>query len=123
MSAVLSIVFHCFPILKYYNYFNVKYRESENGDLRNTKTGTYMSADGPRIDLGGLLNWETPEFRKLLADPKLIPYLVGLLGYGYRMDHQPFVIIQNANSEGFSLHGGPLVASSTNDSNHESAHR
>jgi len=25
-------------------------------------------------------------------------------------DHQPFVILQQAGSEGFSLHGGPLVA-------------
>ena len=99
-----------------------KPRETEDGVLRNTKPGTYMSAEGPRIDLGGLLRWETPMFRRLLAHPKIIPYLVGLLGYGYRMDHQPFVIIQNANSEGFSLHGGPLIPSSTDVSTHISSH-
>ena len=98
---------------------NYSFRESEDGGLRNTKSGTYMSADGPRIDLGGLLSWETPAFRRLLTHPKLIPYLIGLLGHGYRMDHQPFVIIQNANSEGFSLHGGPLVPSIPNTSNNE----
>ena len=29
-------------------------------------------------------------------------------GEGYRMDHQPLLVAQEANSEGFSLHGGPI---------------
>lgn len=34
-------------------------------------------------------------FRKLLAHPKLLPTMHGLLGKGYRMDHLPFLIAQN----------------------------
>ena len=43
-----------------------------------------------------------------LAHPKLAPYCDALLGPGYRLDHQPMVLQQDAGSEGFSLHGGPL---------------
>lgn len=66
------------------------------------------SASGPRQDLGGLLSWPSPAFRAALAHKKLVPYLTTLLGEGYRLDHQPLVILQNKNSEGFSLHGGPM---------------
>jgi len=80
-------------------------------DLRNAKSGTPMSAAGPRLDLGGMLFWPEPHcnfFRDVLAHPKLIPYLTAICGEGYRMDHQPQVIAQDRDSEGFSLHGGPI---------------
>lgn len=76
--------------------------------LKNTRSNTGLSLEGSRIDLGGILNWKESIFRKLVAHPNIAPYLITLCGEGYRMDHQPFVILQNANSEGFSLHGGPV---------------
>jgi len=33
---------------------------------------------------------------------------VSLLGEGYRLDHQPLVLVQDGDSEGFALHGGPV---------------
>eukprot|EP00929_Paragymnodinium_shiwhaense_P090278 TRINITY_DN50434_c0_g1_i1.p1 TRINITY_DN50434_c0_g1~~TRINITY_DN50434_c0_g1_i1.p1 ORF type:complete len:333 (-),score=52.54 TRINITY_DN50434_c0_g1_i1:131-1129(-) len=85
------------------------------GELRNTKAGSPLSGDGKsgRRDLAGIMEWpgqDSVVFKSLLAHPKLVPYLLELLGDGYRMDHLPFVILQNKGSEGFSLHGGPLNA-------------
>ena len=79
--------------------------------LRNAKTDTPFSAAGPRKDMGGMLWWPREQsafFRSVLTHPKLVPYYTALLGEGYRMDHQPLVIAQDAQSEGFSLHGGPI---------------
>ena len=76
--------------------------------LKNAKRAGVFGAKGSRRDLGGMLNWEEDGFRKLLAHPKLAPYCDALLGPGYRLDHQPMVLQQDAGSEGFSLHGGPL---------------
>lgn len=78
--------------------------------LKNAKRAGVFGAKGSRRDLGGMLNWEEDAFRKLLAHPKLAPYCDALLGPGYRLDHQPMVLQQDAGSEGFSLHGGPLLA-------------
>jgi len=84
------------------------------GILRNTKEGTPFSGDGVtgRRDLSGMLSWPEGQrevFRKILAHPKLVPYYTALLGNGYRMDHLPLLITQEAGAEGFSLHGGPLT--------------
>lgn len=79
--------------------------------LKNTMPGTPLAATGPRMDLGGMLWWPKPyclPFRKVLTHPTLVPYLTEFCGDGYRMDHQPLVIAQDQNSEGFSLHGGPI---------------
>lgn len=89
-------------------------KERVHPELRNTKDGTPLAGDGKtgRMDLSGMLGWPKPQcepFRKLLAHPKLLPTMHGLLGKGYRMDHLPFLIAQNKGSEGFSLHGGPLT--------------
>eukprot|EP01061_Rhynchopus_euleeides_P020184 TRINITY_DN3291_c0_g3_i1.p1 TRINITY_DN3291_c0_g3~~TRINITY_DN3291_c0_g3_i1.p1 ORF type:complete len:397 (+),score=131.01 TRINITY_DN3291_c0_g3_i1:124-1314(+) len=89
-------------------------RRRDTADLKNAvdDPASAFSASGPRMDMGGILDYdETPLFRKLLAHPGLVPHLVTLLGEGYRLDHQPMLIIQNKGSEGFSLHGGPLVPS------------
>lgn len=75
--------------------------------LRNAGAGAFGDK-GARRDLGGMLAWQTPGFRELLAHPKLAPYLTALCGEGYRLDHQPLVLLQDAGSEGFALHGGPL---------------
>lgn len=80
--------------------------------LRNTKAGTPLDAAGPRCDMGGMLFWEKPHcevFRQMLCHPKLVPYLTELCGLGYRLDHQPLVLAQDRDSEGFSLHGGPVT--------------
>ena len=81
--------------------------------LRNTARDTPLAAPGARHDGGGMLLWDQPHcepFRSILAHPRLLPYLNGLLGAGYRLDHQPMVITQERDSEGFSLHGGPVDA-------------
>ena len=85
----------------------------EAASLRNTKAGTPLAANGPRIDLGGMLSWtgdQSALFRDALAHPRLVPYYTELMGEGYRLDHQPLVVVQGAESEGFSLHGGPIAA-------------
>jgi len=79
--------------------------------LKNAVKGSALSAPGSRIDLGGMLGWPSPDgdmFRKLLCHKALTPYLMELVGEGYRLDHQPMVLIQEKGSEGFALHGGPL---------------
>ena len=79
--------------------------------LRNTKPGSPLDASGPRLDMGGMLFWEQPHcdvFRTMLCHPKLVPYLTELCGLGYRLDHQPLLLAQERDSEGFSLHGGPI---------------
>ena len=77
--------------------------------LKNTADATPFRASGPRRDLGGVLTWEdTDAFRRLLAHPVLSAHVRALCGSGYRLDHQPLVIVQERGSEGFSLHGGPV---------------
>lgn len=90
-------------------------KERIDPELRNTRPGSCLAGDGKsgRRDLGGMLGWPKPHcqiYRKLLAHPKLQPYIIELCGPGYRLDHCPLVICQNRGSEGFSLHGGPLTS-------------
>eukprot|EP01051_Picozoa_sp_SAG22_P019030 SAG22_NODE_3385_length_1742_cov_1.671942_3_plen_183_part_00 len=52
-------------------------------------------------EFGGMLEWEKPHclpFRELLAHPKLIKYMNTLLGRGFHMDHQPFMICGDRNT-------------------------
>lgn len=83
--------------------------------LRNTKKNTAFAGDGKRgrMDLGGVLEWgeDSKVFKSILAHPKLVPKFHGLIGKGYRMDHNPFLIAQDKGSEGFSLHGGTIDCS------------
>jgi ectoine hydroxylase-related dioxygenase (phytanoyl-CoA dioxygenase family) len=84
----------------------------DSAALRNTRQETPFAAAGPRVDIGGMLQWPQPHcepFRRLLAHPRLVPYLTELCGEGYRLDHQPLVIAQEQDSEGFHLHGGPVT--------------
>eukprot|EP00009_Paramoeba_aestuarina_P003825 CAMPEP_0201516500 /NCGR_PEP_ID=MMETSP0161_2-20130828/7813_1 /ASSEMBLY_ACC=CAM_ASM_000251 /TAXON_ID=180227 /ORGANISM="Neoparamoeba aestuarina, Strain SoJaBio B1-5/56/2" /LENGTH=312 /DNA_ID=CAMNT_0047913657 /DNA_START=138 /DNA_END=1076 /DNA_ORIENTATION=+ len=87
--------------------------KERGAQVRNTEQGTSFSGDGKtgRIDLGGMLGWQSPHrerFRNLLCHPKLVPYLHAFVGRGYRLDHSPLIIKQIKGSEGFSLHGGPF---------------
>eukprot|EP00466_Bigelowiella_natans_P007187 jgi/Bigna1/76551/fgenesh1_pg.42_\ len=91
--------------------------ERQDPSLRNTREKTPLAGDGEtgRMDLGGMLGWEQPycdPFRKMLADPRLAPYYNSLVGTGYRLDHQPLVILQEKGSEGFCMHGGTIDCSS-----------
>ena len=84
---------------------------AREGALRNTKGDSSFRAPATRRDMGGLLTLPGEDgaaFRSLLAHPALKPALIELCGSGYRLDHQPMVLLQAPNSEGFSLHGGPL---------------
>jgi len=88
-------------------------KERKKQILRNTKEGTPLSGDGStgRKDLGGILEWDDEEsqvFKNILDHPKLIPYFHEFMGEGYRMDHSPFIIIQDKGAEGFALHGGSI---------------
>ena len=61
-----------------------------------------------RGDLGGMLSWEKPwcePFRNMLAHPKIVPYLHGILGKGFRMDHNPGLITMRKGAEGHVFHG------------------
>ena len=63
------------------------------------------------MDMGGMLGWASPHgdvFRRLLCHRNIAPYLIDLCGEGYRLDHHPLVIVQDKDSEGFALHGGPI---------------
>ncbi len=61
-----------------------------------------------RGDLGGMLNWEDPwcnPFREMLIHPHIVPYLNEILGTGFRMDHQMFLLWMDKGAEGFVFHG------------------
>ena len=61
-----------------------------------------------RGDLGSMLSWEKPwcePFREMLAHPKIAPYLHGILGKGFRMDHNPGLITMRQGAEGHVFHG------------------
>ena len=84
------------------------------GQLRLTAAKTPLSGDGKtgRKDLAGFLGWDTPHadpFRSVLAHPKLVPYLHELVGPGYRLDHNPLLIMQDPGAEGFEFHGGSTL--------------
>src|SRR5277367_1093351 len=53
---------------------------------------------------GGFLNWGQP-FRDLLDHPRLLPYLIELLGPAPRLDHA-YGIAMRSGTEGLHLHGG-----------------
>ena len=63
-------------------------------------------------DLGrgemSLLNLDSPwcnPFQQMLAHPKIVPYLNEILGKGFRMDHQTFLLSMDKGAEGFIFHG------------------
>lgn len=62
-----------------------------------------------RMDVGGF--FELPDgraapFAELLMHASVRPYLDGILGEGYRLDHGPGVIAMEPGTEGGTLHGG-----------------
>ena len=84
------------------------------GQLRLTANRSPLSGDGVtgRKDLAGFLGWKKPHcepFRSVLAHPRLVPYLHELVGPGYRLDHNPLLIMQDPGAEGFEFHGGSTL--------------
>lgn len=100
--------------------------ERSDNDLRNAKQGTRFFGKGPgRMDLGRCLEWgekDSKVFKSILAHPRLVPIFHGMLGKGYRMDHLPMILAQNAGSEGFQLHGGTVDCSSGEYNHHLAYH-
>ena len=67
-----------------------------------------LEGEHGRGELGGMLGWEEPwcnPFRHMLAHPTLVPYLNEILGKGFRMDHQMFLLSMDKGAEGFIFHG------------------
>jgi hypothetical protein len=90
--------------------------------LRNAIEGSPMYGTGPpRIDLGGIFEWgesDSQVFKSILAHPRLLPLFHELLGKGYRLDHIPFVLMNNKGGEGFQLHGGTIDCTSGEYNSH-----
>ena len=88
-------------------------RHAENirervGDLSLSGGSKDLEGITGRGDLGGMLGWEKPwcePFRNMLAHPKIVPYLHGILGKGFRMDHNPGLITMRKGAEGHVFHG------------------
>lgn len=62
---------------------------------------------GPEKELpfrNGILEWGS-EYRALIADPAIQPYLTAILGKHYRLDHE-YAIIHKKGAKGLDLHGG-----------------
>ena len=53
--------------------------------------------------------WPKPHcepFRELLVHPSVKPYLEGILGMSYRLDHGGSLLAMDPGAEGGTLHGG-----------------
>ena len=73
-----------------------------------------LAGTSRRLGLGSMLSWEKPwcePFRQLLAHPVVKPYLDGILGEQYRLDHGPGLIAMDKGCEGGTLHGGGVERS------------
>jgi len=61
--------------------------------------------DGSDARIGGFLAWDEPLFRDLIDHPRMLPYLKGLLGEGFRLDHE-YGMYMGPGIKGLNLHGG-----------------
>jgi hypothetical protein len=65
-----------------------------------------MAADATTRRWGNLLDWGA-EFRRLIANPRIAPYLVEIVGERYRLDHDYADLIRTGKGPiGTRLHGG-----------------
>lgn len=55
--------------------------------------------------LKNFMLWEESDFRDLIDDPKIVPYLTELLKQEYRLDHE-YTLIQRKGHPPLGLHGG-----------------
>ena len=61
-----------------------------------------------RGGMGSMMTWDRPwcePFRKMIAHPKIVPYLNVILGSGFRLDHGQQLVTMNKGTEGHILHG------------------
>ena len=82
----------------------------KKGEDGNSHTGESKTLVGThkRGFFGGMLTWPKPwcqPFRDMLAHPKAIPYLNEIHGRGWRLDHSPFILTSDVDTEGLILHG------------------
>lgn len=87
------------------NRERIRIREGEQ--LLSGGSATLRGERG-RGDLGGMLAWPQPgcdPFRRLLAHPVALSFLLEILGDGFRLDHL-YGIVMSAGTEGHVLHGG-----------------
>ena len=88
-------------------------RHSEHGHIRSRDQALdggspKLKGEQGRGELSGMLHWEEPwcnPFRHMLAHPTLVPYLNVILGKGFRMDHQMFLLSMDKGAEGHTFHG------------------
>ena len=79
--------------------------KDDNHNLGNSKTlvGTHR-----RGMFTGMLTWPKPwcqPFREIIVHKKAIPYLNAIHGRGWRLDHSPFILTADMDTEGLILHG------------------
>ena len=79
--------------------------KDDNHALGNSKTlvGTHR-----RGMFTGMLTWPKPwcqPFREIIVHKKAIPYLNAIHGRGWRLDHSPFILTADMDTEGLILHG------------------
>lgn len=62
--------------------------------------------DNGQLTAGRLHRWDEP-FRRLIAHPKVLPYLADLIGPQFRFD-DGYVLMMRAGSQSGTLHGGSV---------------
>src|SRR5260221_1422610 len=82
----------------------------KKGEDGNSYTGNSKPLVGThkRGFFSGMLTWPKPwckPYRDIIAHPKAIPYLNTIHGRGWRLDHEPFILTADKDSEGLMLHG------------------
>ena len=81
--------------------------QHEDGNS-NTAGSKSLAGTHKRGMFTGMLNWPKPHcqpFRELIVHPKAIPYLNTMHGRGWRLDHSPFILTSDNDTEGLVIHG------------------
>lgn len=90
---------------------NLGRRRDEDEDL--VEESTTLVGSHRRRGYRDVLQWPHPwcePFRALMAHSRLVPYLDGLLGRGWHLDHDPEVFDYPTGTEGHVLHfGEPFI--------------
>lgn len=74
--------------------------------ILDANMGEQVASDRNAHRFGGLLEWGL-EYRAVIANPRILPYLYALIGENCRLDHDYLDIIRNGLGPiGATLHGG-----------------
>ena len=82
-------------------------KKGEDGNSYTGKSTTLVGTH-KRGFFTGMMTWEQPwcqPYRDIIAHPKAIPYLNTMYGRGWKLDHEPFILTADRESEGLMLHG------------------